>query len=62
MVTQEIDNKMTEEDFAQQWEICGLYLMFAFQKVGEPSRRIRDNFGNIVLKRKINAKEKEQWR
>ena len=48
---------MTEKEWADQWEICGLYTMFAFQKMGDYKSRPRDNFGNYKLLRKVNVKD-----
>ena len=59
MVASEVEDKMTEEGWAHQWEICGLYTMFAFEKLGEKKSRRRDNFGNYKLVRKLNVKD---WR
>ena len=57
MVSSQIETKMSEEDWAEQWEICGLYTMFAFQKLGQYSHRRRDNFGNYKLVRKVNVRD-----
>jgi len=59
MVASQVNDKMSEEGWAQQWEICGLYTMFAFEKIGEKKSRRRDNFGNYKLIRKMNVKD---WR
>ena len=59
MVASQVSDKMTEEGWAQQWEICGLYTMFAFEKLGPKKPRRRDNFGNMKLIRKLNVKD---WR
>lgn len=39
MVGKDLHDKLTEEDIQQQWEICQLYLVFAFRKVGAPVKR-----------------------
>lgn len=57
MVASAVNDKMSEEGWAQQWEICGLYTMFAFEKIGEKKSRRRDNFGNYKLIRKMNVKD-----
>ncbi len=57
MVASAVNDKMSEEGWAQQWEICGLYTMFAFEKMGEKKSRRRDNFGNYKLIRKMNVKD-----
>lgn len=59
MVTEKVDGKMTEDVLAQQWEICGLYLVFAFRKLGKKTKRIRNNFMNLKNARMVNVKD---WR
>ena len=48
---------MTEEDWNKQWEICGLYTIFAFQKLGQYKSRTRSKFGNYQLCRKVNVRD-----
>lgn len=57
MVSTTLDDKLTEEDIQEQWEICGLYLVIAFQKRGKAPFRARDNFGNLELIRYANVKD-----
>jgi len=59
MVSREVDGKITEQDMADQFEICGYYLVFAFRKKGHTKKRYRDDFGNIKAYRMVNVKD---WR
>ena len=42
----EINENMTQEAIDAQWEVCGLYLIFAFKKRGKVVKRYHDNFKN----------------
>lgn len=57
MVASQVQDQMTEEGWSEQWEICGLYTMFAFQKLGQYRHRRRENFGNYKLIRKANVRD-----
>lgn len=59
MVGKEVNDKMSEHTLNQQWEICGLYLIFAFVKLGTKNRRERTIFKNYKGIRKVNVKD---WR
>ena len=59
IVSHDTDNQMSKEQLEQQWEICGLYTVFAFRKQGPKGRRRRDNFGNRKQVRFANVKD---WR
>ncbi len=52
-----LDDKLTSDDLEKQFEICGYYLLFAFRKMGAPTKRLRNNFKNFKMIRVANVKD-----
>eukprot|EP00347_Sterkiella_histriomuscorum_P015000 403358695 len=56
MVAKESGQKLTQDEVDMQFEISGLYQVFAFEKIGNQRRTTNRFFGNMKLYREINMR------